>query len=333
MTKILDKGNTYTFARNTATAADSEIKKSMGQIAKYCSLDVNTVIKLNEKINKNYTFKLPVEKKIIEGIMGVAQNPKQENIAVAEPKATADLVMEKTIGVNQNPQQSTDYQRTENTTSAEPTKAEADDLIQENSTSVKILKNSENIQSINDGVQVLYGKEGILTQNVLDNKDEDQHTINTSLNSYINQLRQQGDLENINGVTNKESGATVYDSNDGALKQTKGTDGKLHFEVEGDFSGILRVQRVDGTGKKIANAFDVIEYENGKPIMVSPSIIGHSQIGEFNKIQREVGIEVITKSPKDVQVARVIADRLTANSITTASNLPNIRAKGNSPSR
>ena len=167
-----------------------------------------------------------------------------------------------------------------------------------------------------DGVNVLVmdeeREEGILNT-ILQNSFKEKRDFSSAdkhrqayeiLTSAITQQLEKGDLHNLPPMRSDKY--TEYKTEDGgSLKQTIKND-VVDFKPEGEFSGIVRIQRRGANGKLDKNNVDIIEYHEGKVVGVVGALEGTSRV-DLNEYVRQMrgnnGITVYNQRPTGIDVA------------------------------
>ena len=129
--------------------------------------------------------------------------------------------------------------------------------------------------------------------------------INKEVNKAIDDKIEDKTLTNLS-PSQPDAKTTTYNHKKSSLTQTGNDEDGYKFNTKGDFSGVLRVQRIMDNGELSEDNVDVVEYENGKPIAVSMAKEGKCRIADIGLIEREVGrnagISVSTEKETGVQV-------------------------------
>jgi hypothetical protein len=129
--------------------------------------------------------------------------------------------------------------------------------------------------------------------------------INKEVNKAIDDKIEDKTLTNLS-PSQPDAKTTTYNHKKSSLTQTGNDEDGYKFNTKGDFSGVLRVQRIMENGELSEDNVDVVEYENGKPIAVSMAKEGKCRIADIGLIEREVGrnagISVSTEKQTGVQV-------------------------------
>ena len=133
-------------------------------------------------------------------------------------------------------------------------------------------------------------------------KSKNETKLETSLNKYFFGISEErGDIRKLNEKVQKAVKRAIkddvlenvrlkkienklkYRDNDAgtSLIQTINAEGKVIFKPEGEFSGVVSVERRDNDGNLISTAKDVIEFKNGEPIAISVASTGNSRIGNL----------------------------------------------------
>jgi hypothetical protein len=102
--------------------------------------------------------------------------------------------------------------------------------------------------------------------------------------------------------TKGDNGVDVFKNSSGEFHSKTRDDGKYELSTNGtNFSGVVRVPRVDSKGNELASS-DIIEYKDGKPISIVAGHGGQTNIHDFDKLLEN------TKG-KGVSVSGVEEDR------------------------
>jgi hypothetical protein len=81
-----------------------------------------------------------------------------------------------------------------------------------------------------------------------------------------------------------ENGADVFKNSSGELHSKVRDDGKYELSTNGSkFSGVVRVPRVDASGKELDDC-DIIEYHEGRPISIVAGREGKTNVHDFDKL-------------------------------------------------
>jgi hypothetical protein len=89
----------------------------------------------------------------------------------------------------------------------------------------------------------------------------------------------------------KRGDITEYESkNQEKLLQKKISEDSFEFVPTKGFNGVLKVKRRGENGKLLENSVDIIEYKDGKPVLVIPGVEGKCRIAGFGDIERVAGI-------------------------------------------
>ena len=143
--------------------------------------------------------------------------------------------------------------------------------------------------------------------------------INKEVNRAIDEKIKDNTLTNLSPSKQPDAETTTYKHKKSSLTQTGNDKDGYKFNTKGDFSGVLRVQRIMDNGELSEDNVDVVEYENGKPIAVSMAKEGNCRITDIGLIEREVGrnagISVSTEKQTGVQV--MSSSSLTPSSVPT----------------
>ena len=129
--------------------------------------------------------------------------------------------------------------------------------------------------------------------------------INKEVNKVIEEKIEDKTLTNLSPSSQANGETSTYEHKEASLTQTGNDKDGYEFNTQGNFSGILRVQRRMDNGELSEDNVDVVEYKNGKPIAVSLAKEGKGRIANIGPIKREVernaGIYVSTKKQTDTQ--------------------------------
>ena len=129
--------------------------------------------------------------------------------------------------------------------------------------------------------------------------------INKEVNKVIEEKIEDKTLTNLSPSSQANGETSTYEHKEASLTQTGNDKDGYEFNTQGNFSGILRVQRRMDNGELSEDNVDVVEYKNGKPIAVSMAKEGKGRIANIGLIKREVernaGIYVSTKKQIDTQ--------------------------------
>ena len=138
------------------------------------------------------------------------------------------------------------------------------------------------------------------------NTKTEQQQVNTEVQTAVEKAIIANVLENI--PPEKTSTDEVkYTHKTGQLIQRETDNGKIIFEAQGKFSGVVTVERVDDNGNLIPTEKDVIEFENGKAIAVSTASKGRSRInmGNLSIFKKEAAQLVSTKiNPLKTEISK-----------------------------
>lgn len=113
----------------------------------------------------------------------------------------------------------------------------------------------------------------------------------------------------------KQTTAEYKDGKGGLLTQTQRPDGLYDFNTENNFTGTLRVERVDAKGNLLKDSVDIIEYKDGEVVSVVAGPEGNSRIGNFDKLmEQNIGIKVFTEQESGIKVATTAQEKTDAKS-------------------